>query len=302
MISAKMEKFRFFSTKPTFRKTPYSDESFTKLMKSSTSDWWLTVEGRAKLVASRLCLNQTMANSTLTSEHQRHRDSSSRKEYSNWWFIFSNQPFVLCRNIFALANYITATSMIEERVGGIWARTLVAGGSPIHFLLSHMAEGLFILLIQFIEFAFYVIFVFSSSLSANAAILMLALLLLTGLTGLFVGLLVSVIMNTTLGALTIGQFFVYPSAFISGAMWPLEGMPKFLQIIGCILPFGLPVSAFRAIYFKNSTICDPTVYLAFMVLTFWVFALIFLSVVIIMKSEKYRNKWADKNLKSCTSL
>lgn len=189
-----------------------------------------------------------------------------------------------------MASYVTATSMIEERVGGIWARTLVAGGSPLHFLLSHMLEGLLILLIQFIEFAIYTVFVFSSSLSAKAALLLSALLLLSGLTGLFFGLLLSVIMNTTLGSLTIGQFFVYPSAFISGAMWPLQGMPKILQLIGCILPFGLPVSAFRAIYFKNATICDPTVYMAFVVLAFWVFVLIFLCVVIITKSEKYKNK------------
>lgn len=127
--------------------------------------------------------------------------------------------------------------------------------------------------------------------SLNSVILLTLILLMTGFTGLFFGLLLSAVMRSSFESLTLAQFFVYPImflsgkwklqiiqqaselfAYISGVMWPFEGIPVFLQHIGRLMPFALASTAFRSILFKDSTITDPTVYGAFVVLSVWIIA------------------------------
>jgi hypothetical protein len=46
-------------------------------------------------------------------------------------------------------------------------------------------------------------------------------------------------------------------------------MPLALQYIGYVFPFALPTTAFRAIIVKDLTIYNPTVYMAFLILSLW---------------------------------
>lgn len=164
----------------------------------------------------------------------------------------------------------------------------MAGASPVHFLLSHMIEGLLITTLQFAEYSIFVIFVFSSQvLSFNSALLLSLLLFLTGVAGLLFGLFLSIVMSTSLGSFFLAQFFVYPATFLSGrhsklsnsnifldfvlgAMWPIEGIPFLLKMVGYTLPFALPVAAFRSIFFKASRISEPVVYSAITLLSVWI--------------------------------
>lgn len=101
----------------------------------------------------------------------------------------------------------------------------MAGVEPVHFLLSHLIEGLFITTIQFAEYSIFVIFVFSSQvLSWDAALLLSFLLFLTGAAGLLFGLLLSIVMSTSLGSFFLAQFFVYPATFLSGKSSKLSNL------------------------------------------------------------------------------
>lgn len=52
-------------------------------------------------------------------------------------------------------------------------------------------------------------------------------------------------------------------------MWPFEALPTALQYVGKALPFSYPISAFRNVLVKDASICDSSVYLAFLVTSIW---------------------------------
>lgn len=59
--------------------------------------------------------------------------------------------FSFFRMIFFLATLITSTIFINDRLEGIWDRTLVAGIKPSEMLLAHIICQSTIMLIQCIE-------------------------------------------------------------------------------------------------------------------------------------------------------
>ena len=73
-------------------------------------------------------------------------------------------------------------------------------------------------------------------------------------------------------------------------MWPIEGLPFLLKCIGYVFPFALPVTAFRNILIKDSTICDQSVYLAFAIMSIWIIAQLFLGHFFIRDKEGSKRK------------
>lgn len=136
-----------------------------------------------------------------------------------WFHFWVNQINILFifSGYFTIASYVTSISIITQRTDGIWNRTLVAGAKPYHFILSHLLEGLIILVIQFMEYFGYTIFFLSSNITWNAMILLGLLLFGTGLSGLVFGLFMSTITSTVLTSFTMGQVFIYPTSFVSGS-------------------------------------------------------------------------------------
>lgn len=141
-------------------------------------------------------------------------------------------PGFLLASFFSLSSYVLSISMISERVGGVWNRCLVAGARPVHFLLSHLLEGMLIMTIQFIEYMFYIIFLLSPMMSLKATVLLSTLVFLNGTAGLLFGLLISIVMGSVLTAFALGQFLVFPVAYVSGEFQVnLRHLFKILQII-----------------------------------------------------------------------
>lgn len=199
--------------------------------------------------------------------------------------------FKYFRSYFALGSYITSISIIEEKLSGIWNRTLVSGARPVHFLLSHIIIGSVILGIQFLEhFVFTAFFLVMPETSHNSLVLLALLLTMTGYAGLLFGLMLSTVVKSSLQSFSVAQFFVYPAVlvsgenlktydkkqpshnpcFFSGVIWPFESIPRGLQFVGRILPFHFSSTAFKNILFKNSGILEPNVIMAFVVLSCWI--------------------------------
>lgn len=55
-----------------------------------------------------------------------------------------------------------------------------------------------------------------------------------------------------------------------GLLWPLEGMPKFLQEIVVYFPFTLPSISARNILEKGWSITNNQVYNGFLVISAWI--------------------------------
>lgn len=80
------------------------------------------------------------------------------------------------------------------------------------------------------------------------------------------------------------------SIFYLGVMWPIEGVPIVLRMIGYILPVAFPVSAFRNVLTKDSTIYDQSVYLAFLVMSGWIVTHLLLALLIIREDDDLKTK------------
>lgn len=106
--------------------------------------------------------------------------------------------------------------MIVERVDGTWSRVIVAGVKPRHFLLSHIIEGLAVMLIQCISTFTFVIFFLAEEVTRNGTLLILLITLLNGIAGVMFGQIVSVVTPTVGASLYVNLFFVFPAVFLSG--------------------------------------------------------------------------------------
>lgn len=208
-----------------------------------------------------------------------------------------------------MATYITLTSIFAGKVDGTWDRTIVAGVSPVQYLWAIFLEGTCLMLLQSFEMYIYVVFFLSPSMTCNSYILVAILLMLTGLAGLSFGLLISVLSNSSLQAITAVQFFYFPATFLSGesindptayfsykkmlflgATWPIEGLPLMLKYFGYILPPAIPTIALRNILTKDSTMADRSVIRAFIHQSMWIIVPLFLCNWLIRKNCDNKSK------------
>jgi ABC-2 type transport system permease protein len=81
--------------------------------------------------------------------------------------------------------------------------------------------------------------------------LLLALAALFLITTLGIGLFISTISNTQQEAILSSMFTILPSLFLSGFFFPLEAMPKILQIISYAIPLRYFLIVVRGIVLKG---------------------------------------------------
>lgn len=116
---------------------------------------------------------------------------------------------------FSFASYLTSLALIEDRLGGLWNRFAVAGVKPHQFLLSHLASGSCLMLIQAIEFIGFAVYL-AFEINANYAILVSTLLILIGFNGVLYGLFLSVVTDNTLVSSAASLLAMYPFLCLSG--------------------------------------------------------------------------------------
>jgi ABC-type multidrug transport system permease subunit len=107
-------------------------------------------------------------------------------------------------------------SVVSDRLDGNWNRILVAGADPSHFVISHLAEGLALMLIVFAQYTGYATIFLSPELSAEGMVLVSMLLFLVSINGIVFGLFFSIIMDSVKASMLITMFSAYPATFISG--------------------------------------------------------------------------------------
>ena len=71
------------------------------------------------------------------------------------------------------------------------------------------------------------------------------------LTGLGIGLLASTIANTQQEAMLIVFMTLLPSVFLSGFFFPIEAMPRFLQLVSYMIPLRYYLVIIRSLLIKG---------------------------------------------------
>lgn len=96
--------------------------------------------------------------------------------------------------IFFLATLITSTIFINDRLEGIWDRTLVAGIKPLEMLIAHIVTQTFVMLVQCLEIVFLAAVVFETANKGNDLTVVLLLMLL-GFAGMCYGMCITYSFN-----------------------------------------------------------------------------------------------------------
>ncbi|XP_053695189.1 ABC transporter G family member 20 [Sabethes cyaneus] len=187
-------------------------------------------------------------------------------------------PGVVMTMIFFLATLITATIFITDRLEGVWDRTLVAGITALELLLAHIITQTSIMLLQCVEIILLATFVFDVQ-NQGSNVTVVGLLMLLGFAGMLYGLLISIFCDahSTANFMATGSF--YPMIIMCGILWPLEGMPKYLQYFAYCFPFTVPSMAVRNVLAKGWSITNSKVYMGYGAVGIWIISLLLLCLI-----------------------
>ncbi|KAK9308730.1 hypothetical protein QLX08_001347 [Tetragonisca angustula] len=184
-------------------------------------------------------------------------------------------PVFLLTLLFFLPTSVSSSTIITDRDSGIWNRILVQGVTTAEILLTHLMSQFIIIMIQvsvalILSFGHYDLDCEGSMLGIFAISTLLALC------GMVYGFFISVSCSSHVVAnyAALGSF--YPLVLLCGLIWPIEGMPKALKWLSLTLPITIPGNTLREIMHKGTDFDNPDVYLGFLVISAWIFGLLFI--------------------------
>lgn len=186
-------------------------------------------------------------------------------------------PGVMGMILMIICAMMTSISIVREKERGTMEVLLVSPIRPILIIIAKMVPY-FILGILDLTFiltiSYFILHVpIAGNLMSLAAVSMLFLIV-----ALSLGLLISVLTETQVAAmLASGMILLMPCIMLSGMIYPIESMPKILQIIADIVPASWFISACRKLMIMGVSI--TMVWREIAVMTFMAVLLITVSLI-----------------------
>jgi ABC-2 type transport system permease protein len=150
-----------------------------------------------------------------------------------------------------VAMVLTAVSIVRERERGTLEQLLVTPIHPLGLMLGKLAPYLFIGFFEMAMILTAMRFGFSVPISGSLLFLFaMALVYLFAL--LSMGLFISTRAETQAQAQQMAQFFLLPSIFLSGYIFPVAGLPFVLKWIGRALPATHMVEIMRGVVLRDA--------------------------------------------------
>jgi ABC-2 type transport system permease protein len=150
-----------------------------------------------------------------------------------------------------VAMLLAAVAIVREREKGTLEQLLVTPINPLGLMLGKLGPYLFIGLLEMAIILAAMRFGFGVPIRGNLVFLFLmALVYIFALLAL--GLFVSSRTNTQSEAQQMAQMFLLPSIFLSGYIFPTEGLPFVLRMIGRVLPATHMVAIMRGVVLRDA--------------------------------------------------
>ncbi|XP_039309326.1 ABC transporter G family member 20-like [Solenopsis invicta] len=170
---------------------------------------------------------------------------------------YNYKDFAIPSAILAFIFYLSVTNstdlIIADRSDGLWNRSAVQGVRTEEILLSHILYQSLNALIDTI-LLILIFFVLLSTDYNGSIFLIFFVVFLSGFCGLILGLFNSVWYKNH----AVAHFFLAGSflllLIVSGTMWPLEGVQKYLCWFMYAMPISLPFVSMRGLIYKGSSI------------------------------------------------
>jgi ABC-2 type transport system permease protein len=163
---------------------------------------------------------------------------------------YFNIPAVIGMILSFITAMLTATAVVRERERGTIEQLIVTPIRSWELILGKILPYVFLAFVDVIEVLVIGHFWFKVPVRGDLGLI----LLLSGLfifSGLGIGLFASTIANTQQEALLVVMMTLLPSVFLSGFFFPIDAMPKFLQLVSYFIPLRYYLVIIRALLIKG---------------------------------------------------
>ena len=194
---------------------------------------------------------------------------------------FATPGLYICITFYVI-TIITTQMVVEERQGGLFERSIVAGITAPEFLLSNILTQIFIICFQI--FSLLLSFLVFAQQITQSFVLFLSLLFFQGFCGMTFGLVIGIIFSDTLIAYLVIIFCLLSSIATAGVVWPVLNMPQIIQLISKLMPNTIAVQSMRDILYRQWTIDYTEVYMGFVVSFVWISVFLITALILFRKS------------------
>jgi ABC-2 type transport system permease protein len=145
-------------------------------------------------------------------------------------------PGVMAMILMLISAMMTSVAIVKEREMGTMEILLVSPMQPILVIISKMVPYLLLSIVNFTVIMLLSVYVLGLPIKGSLALLSLESVLYI-ICSLALGLLISTVAQTQQVALMMSLMgLMMPTILFSGFMFPIENMPKFMQVISNIIP------------------------------------------------------------------
>ena len=163
---------------------------------------------------------------------------------------YFNIPAVIGMILSFITAMLTATAVVRERERGTIEQLIVTPIRSWELILGKILPYVVLAFVDVIEVLIIGHLWFHVPVRGDLGLI----LLLSGLfvfSGLGIGLFASTIANTQQEALLVVMMTLLPSVFLSGFFFPIDAMPKFLQLVSFLIPLRYYLVIIRALLIKG---------------------------------------------------
>jgi ABC-2 type transport system permease protein len=145
-------------------------------------------------------------------------------------------PGVMAMILMLISAMMTSVAIVKEREMGTMEILLVSPMQPILVIISKMVPYLLLSIVNFTVIMLLSVYVLGLPIKGSLALLSFESVLYI-ICSLALGLLISTVAQTQQVALMMSLMgLMMPTILFSGFMFPIENMPKFMQVISNIIP------------------------------------------------------------------
>lgn len=190
-------------------------------------------------------------------------------------------PGLMALVLFLYTSLFTASSIVRERELGTIEQLIVTPIKPLELIVAKVIPYILISFLILIEILVIGVLLFGVPIHGSIPLL----LQLSGLfliTALGIGIFISSIANNQQEAMLMTFATMLPSIFLSGLFFPIDAMPRWLQLISYLFPVRYAVTIIRGIIVKGIGLDNLTE----SVLAVVIFSLI----VVLLASTRFKKK------------
>lgn len=159
-------------------------------------------------------------------------------------------PGMIVLVLFMFTTLFTSTAIVRERELGTIEQLIVTPIRPVELVVSKVIPYVLVSFVVVVEVLVIGVIVFGIPVNGSVPLLL-------GLSGLFlltalgVGIFVSSVASTQQEALLMTLATVLPTVYLSGFLFPIEAMPRWLQFITYLVPARYAMVIVRGILLKG---------------------------------------------------